>query len=78
MRRGVEQILDEILIPQPSDHLRPADAAPFPVNHADLAKTALRRLAQVLPEGREDVLGTKGVEIEGIFDGNAMHGRENR
>lgn len=78
LRRRIEEVLDEILSPQPPNHLRPAYAAPLPVDHADLAETALDRLAQVLPEGGQDVLGVKGMEIEGILDGDAMHGRENR
>jgi hypothetical protein len=78
LRRGVEEVLDEILIPQPSHDLRPAHAAPFPVDYPDLTETALRRLAQVLLQGGEDVLGMEGVEVEGILDGDAMHGTENR
>ena len=71
LRRRVEEIRDVVPFREQAPDLRAADADALAVDQAHLAVAGLAREPQVLLDGGGDVLGTEGVEVEGVLEGNA-------
>ncbi len=70
---GVMECFDERMIPEDLVHPHALDADPSSVNEPDFAQTGLVRRPHVLVDDRRDIAWQERVQVERVFDWNAMH-----